>query len=105
MAITHLGEITLRSTDESNVFYQEQVFETMITDETEAYALENPDAINGFDAQGNDADLVLSSPSTEMMPVHVAEGNDYIRVAYTDAGNSTVNYDVLVYLLIEEEPQ
>lgn len=101
---TNLGEITLRSHDDSNVFLQEQVYQVGITDQSEAFLLDDSSAINGFDALGQDAELVQVSPSNRLLPVAVDAGNDLVRVSYTDAGQSDVEYDVLVFLIVEEEP-
>ncbi|MDF9795344.1 hypothetical protein OKW21_000607 [Catalinimonas alkaloidigena] len=102
--IPFLGELSLQSRDTSDLFYQHQVEAAFITYEVEGDQLIDTPHINGFDADTElDYPLVESLPDLEMIPVELEAGNQEVKIMYRDAEQFGSQYEVIVYLLIEEE--
>ncbi|WPP48953.1 hypothetical protein [Catalinimonas niigatensis] len=98
-----LGELSLQSRDTSDLFYQHQVFEANVTDQLEKKLLDSAEYITGFDAAGEEIELVEDRPDLAMLPIELEEGNQQVKVIYCDAGNVDKAYEVIVYLLLEEQ--
>ncbi|WPP49634.1 hypothetical protein [Catalinimonas niigatensis] len=103
-----LGELSLQARDTSDLFYQHQVFEANVTDQLEKKLLDSAEYITGFDASGTDSgleevELLEDRPDLAMLPIEVEEGNQQVKVIYCDAGNVDKAYEVIVYLLLEEQ--
>ncbi|WKN31390.1 hypothetical protein PZB74_20790 [Porifericola rhodea] len=102
--IPFLGELSLQSRDTSDLFYQHQVEAAFITHEVEETQMSKASSLNGFDADTNlDYPLVQSLPDLEMIPVELEAGNQEVKIMYRDAEQFDAQYEVIVYLLIEEK--
>jgi len=102
--IPFLGELSLQSRDTSDLFYQHQVEAAFITHEVEDNQLMDAPYINGFNADTNlDYPLVQSLPDLEMISLELEAGNQEVKIMYRDAEQFDAQYEVIVYLLIEEE--
>lgn len=106
MAETHLGELRLFAKNPSGNFFTWPISNANLTDELESRMLDNPQHIDGFNTAGEDVELVEDQPSTNFLPIEIEAGTRRIFGTFQDAENADKQYEITVYLLVEEpEPK
>lgn len=100
--MAYLGDVLFFVPDSSDLVHEHSVEKATINNELIVEMLSGPAHINGFAAAGQEISLLEAAPDKEMIPLEIDEGNEYLQATYRDQGVETLQYEVTVYLLVEE---
>jgi hypothetical protein len=98
-----LGTLNLQARDSSDLFFEHQLLDVAYSDTVEKALLEDAEHINSFLSDANETDLQQEVQDLALLPLSLETGNQQVRIVYRDSEQSVCQYEVMVYLLIEEE--
>jgi hypothetical protein len=104
--MTVLGEFTIRTEDSSDIVLKEQLVDSTVNVTLENDILLNSEYINGFESDsGQDMALVAWPPNRNVIPLEINKHADNLIIMYQDARQSDLAYDIIAYVITEDEPE